>query len=239
MTIDEVAVELRDIALGASDATGYFPALYSQVTRRIIASLNDGTFRDPAEMQDFACSFASFFVGALERTIPRPRCWQAAWDVASNGELLIVQHLLLGINAHVNHDLPLAVAAAADQRGGLDSIRADFDAINDVLAATYGDVQRELGTVSRWTNAAASLGGGRLFNFSLEIARQQAWDAAGRIYPLDAAGRQSYEVELDRLVSVLAYLITMPPVAARPLLWLARRLEQHDPKRVTIALLGT
>ena len=238
MTIDAVAGELRGLAMAATDAIGYFPALYSQVTNRISTSIQDGTFHDPAGMDGFACSFASFYIGAFNRTIPRPRCWQAAWDVASDGRLLIVQHLLLGINAHVNHDLPLAVVAAADQRGDIASIRSDFDAVNEVLAATYFDVQRELDTVSRWTNLAASIGGGRLFNFSLVVARRRAWEAAQRIYALDTAGRQSYQVELDRLVAVLAYLITRPVIGAQPFLCMARHLEQHDPHKVTAALLG-
>jgi hypothetical protein len=238
MTIDAIADELHHDASAATDAIGYFAALYSQVTRRISESIKNGTFRDPAEMDAFACSFASLYTGAFAQTVPRPRCWQATWDVAADGSLLIVQHLLLAINAHVNHDLPFAVATAADQRGDLQSIRPDFDAVNDVLAATYVDVQRQLDTVSRWTNAAASIGGGRLFNFSLTVARRQAWDAAARIYLLDAAGRQHYEAELDRLVCVLAYMITKPPAAARPLLWVARKLEEHDPKKVTTALLG-
>ena len=238
MTIDTVADELRQDALAATDAIGYFAALYSQVTHRISESIKNGTFRDPTEMDAFACSFASLYTGAFAQTIPRPRCWQATWDVAGDGSLLIVQHLLLAINAHVNHDLPFAVVAAADQRGDIGSIRPDFDAVNDVLAATYVDVQRQLDTVSRWTSTAASIGGGRVFNFSLTLARRQAWDAAQRIYTLDAAGRQRYEAELDRLVCVLAYLITKPPAAARPLLWLARKVEEHDPKKVTTALLG-
>jgi hypothetical protein len=239
MTIDAVAGELRDIARSATDATGYFPALYSQVTGRITTSMHAGTFPDPVEMDGFVCSFASLYIGAFQRTIPRPFCWQATWDVAGDRRLLIVQHLLLAINAHVNHDLPFAVVAAADARGNLESIRPDFDAVNDVLAATYVDVQRELDTVSRWTNAAASIGGGRLFNFSLRAARRQAWDAAQRIYPLDGAGRDRYRADLDRLVCVLAYLITRPPLLAQPFLCAARHLEQHDPRKVTAALLGT
>jgi hypothetical protein len=238
MTIDATAADLRGIAVASTNASGYFPALYSEVTTRIGRSIQDGTFSDPAAMDAFACSFAAYYTGAWRQTVPRPRCWQATWDVASDGGLLIVQHLLLAINAHINHDLPFAVAAAADERGDIASIRPDFDAVNDVLAAAYGDVQRELDTVSQWMNTAAALGGECLFKFSLVEARRQAWDAAQRIYPLDPAGRQRYEAELDRLVCVLAYMITKPPLIGQPFIWLARRLEQHDPRKVATALLG-
>jgi hypothetical protein len=230
MGIAETAEELRAIASAADDASGYFPALYSRVTTRIAAA---------GIAEELGTTFAARYVQAFRREIERPRCWQATWDVAGDGRLLIVQHLLLGINAHVNHDLPLAVVDVAWRVGGLQAIRRDFDLVNDVLAATYHDVLRDLDGVARWTNEAAALGGGRLFNFSLRTARRQAWDAAGRLFPLDDDDDAvTYRAELDRLVSVLAYLVTRPPAPVRLVLPLLRRLEQRDPRRVTRALLG-
>ena len=230
MTIAETAAELRAVALAADDASGYFPALYSRVTRRVAeAGIAD----------ELAVVFAGYYLRALRREIDRPRCWQATWDVAGDGNLLIVQHLLLGINAHVNHDLPLAVVELARRHGELAPMRPAFDAVNDVLAATYHEVLRDLDGVARWTNEAAALGGGRLFNFSLRVARRQAWDAATRLFPLDDAGTAAYRAELDRLVSVLAYLVTRPVLPVRVVIPLLRRLEQRDPRRVTLALLGT
>ena len=239
MGIADTAAELRAIAREADDATGYFPALYSRVTARIAESIAAGRFDDGPRMERFATTFASYYVRAFRNDIPRPRCWQATWDVAGDGALLIVQHLLLGINAHVNHDLPLAVVDVARGAGGLASVHDDFLAVNAVLAETYNGVLRDLDRVSRWTNEAAALGGGRSFNFSLRVARDQAWDAAGRLFPLDADGSAAYAAELDRLVSVLAFLVTRPVFPLRLLVPLARRLEQRDPRTVTAALLGS
>ncbi len=84
---------------------------------------------------------------------------------------------------------------------------------------------------------AAGVGGGRAFNFSLDVARRQAWQAAERLHPLDPEGRQRYRQQLDQLVSVLAYLITRPSRFLRPALWLACAAEQHDPTVVVDALL--
>ena len=58
------------------------------------------------------------------------------------------------------------------------------------------------------------------------------------MYPLSADGRRGYADELDRLVPVLALLITRPSPVLRPLLSLARRLEEHDAAKVVTALLG-
>ena len=111
--------------------------------------------------------------------------------------------------------------------------------MNDVLAATYVDIVKDLDRVSRWVNGAARLGGGRAFNFSLRLARARAWQAAETMYTLSADGRRAYADELDRLVSVLAYLITHGRLRSlRPLLGLARRLEEHDTTKVVAAMLG-
>ena len=236
--IADTARDLREVARAAGDASGYFPALYARVTERIGASIANGTFADGPGIDRFATGFASHYVAASRDHLHSPRCWQACWNVAADPRLLIVQHLLLGINAHVNYDLSRAVVEIADERGDLLSIRHDFDAVNDVLAATYLDVVKDLDRVSRWVNSAARLGGGRAFNFSLRLARARAWQAAETMYALSADGRRNYAAELDRVVSVLAYLITRPSPVVRLLLGLARRLEEHDSTKVVAAMLG-
>src|SRR5262245_52727421 len=110
--------------------------MYARVTSQIMGSIDTGTFDDGERMDKFATVFATRYTAAFRRSIPRPACWQASWDVAGDERLLIVQHLLLGINAHVNFDLPQAVVAIARDTGDLASVRDDFDAVNDVLAAT-------------------------------------------------------------------------------------------------------
>jgi hypothetical protein len=236
--IADTAAELRAIALSADDASGYFPALYSRVTSRIGSGIERGTFADGPGLDHFATRFASHYIAAADDHPRRPRCWQASWNVADDRRLLIIQHLLLGINAHVNYDLPRVVVELADQRGDLKSMRHDFDAVNDVLADTYTEVVKDLDRVSRWVNGAAQLGGGRAFNFSLKVARARAWQAATAMYALPPAGRRAYSEELDRLVAVLAFLVTRPSPFVRPLISLARRLEEHDTSRVVTAMLG-
>jgi hypothetical protein len=237
-TIRATAGELRAIALSCDDAAGYFPALYARVTTQIADSIDRGDFADGPRMDAFATEFASRYVRARKQEIVRPRCWQATWDVANDQHLLIVQHLFLGINAHVNYDLPQAVVAIARRTGDLASVHPDFDAVNDVLATTSVGVLRDLDRLTHWTNAAVAMGGGRLFNFSLREARSQAWAAAERLYSLDDAQQRAYVSELDELVSVLAYLITQPPLLVQLFVFVARMLEQHDPGVVIAALLG-
>ena len=233
-TIDE----LRSVALAADDASGYFPAMYARITSEVEAAAAAGRFVDPPRMEAFARAFAEWYPRLRRDDARVPGCWQAASDVAGDGRLMIVQHLLVGINAHVNHDLPQVVVALAPHGTDLAAMRADFDSVNDILAESLPMVLRSLGTVSRWVNTAAVLGGGRLFDFSLQMARHRAWEAAVRMHALADDDRAEYAVELDRLVRVLAYMVVHPGPVSSLGVAVGRRCEERDPRAVTRKLLG-
>ncbi|CAN5496322.1 DUF5995 family protein [soil metagenome] len=230
--------ELRAVALAADDASGHFPAMYARVTERVQRAASSGRFGDDDGMVRFARAFADRYLHPRAGAAAVPGCWQAAWDVADDPTLLIVQHLLLGINAHVNHDLALVVVQLADESGDLAGMRQDFGAINTLLAETMPDVLHDLNRVSRWVNLAAARGGGRFFNFSLATARAQAWRAAERLHRLDAHARGADAADLDHLVRVLGHLVATPGRPVRWLVPLGRRLETRDSRQVTTSLLG-
>jgi Family of unknown function (DUF5995) len=218
-----------------------FLRTYRRTTAAVGAAVDAGVFEDARWVEAWDVVFADLYLAALDADLDGtsgvPRPWRQAFDAPAS--LHPLQHVLLGINAHVNHDLAIAVVDVAHQLGDLESIRKDFDRVNDVLGLVYVDVLKDLDRVSRWANLAASVGGGRAFNFSLQVARRRSWQAAEILHPLRGADRTGYLHELDRLVSVLAYLITKPGFPMSVVVGLARRLEEHDPKRVVTALLGT
>ncbi len=236
--LDATLEALRRLANDATDARGYFAAMYARVTLRVIEGRAAGRFAHGDTMGVFVERFAARYLDAAAAPDRAARCWRGCFDVAGDGSLLIVQHLLLGINAHVNFDLPQTVVELADHGSSLASLRSDFDAVNAVLADVYTELLADLEGVSRWTGAAATAGGGRAFNFSLTAARKQAWRAANRLKPLDQRERRKEIAALDDLVAVLAYLITRPTIPLRWLLPVARWLEERDPEKVTATLLG-
>lgn len=253
MSLDVTLDALRARALAAPDAGGHFPAMYARVTRRVMDRAAAGEFDDPARMARFVATFAGRYLRAVDATGDAvagagaaagdvaPDCWRAAFDVAGDPSLLVVQHLLLGINAHVNHDLPQTVVDVAenpDFPSDLPSIEPDFLAINEVLGQVYDELLADLDTVTRWVGRAAQWGGGWLFNFGLTEARDQAWRAAVRLHGKDGAARAADVAFLDDLVSVGALLVTRPPFPASLVVPRLRRFEEPDPVVVTRALLG-
>jgi hypothetical protein len=235
VTIDGLRTAARD----ADDAGGYFPAMYARVTARVEAAavaVDDVAERE--RMERFARTFAAWYLEPIGGERPMPGSWRAAVDVAGDGDLLIAQQLLLGINAHVNHDLPQVVVELADETGDLPALRPGFDAINDLLAATYPELVRDVGRVAWWMAALSSRDSGRAFNFSLHRARDIAWMNAERLFALPVDERPAAVAELDDTVCVLAYLVTRPTWPVSWLVPVLRRLESSDPREVTAALLG-
>ncbi len=239
MPIADVAEEMRELARSSDDAVGHFAAVYARVTSTIATSIAQGRFEDGERMERFATTFAGYYTRCHGPAPVRPGCWQASFDVTGRGDLLILQHLLIGFNAHVNHDLAQATVEVATASGGdLLAVKGDFDHINDLLGTMTNDLRRDLDRVSRWANEVGALGGGRFFNFSLKAARDHAWASAERLFALPPAGRAAEVAELDRMVSLLAYLITAPGWPVKLVARVARRFEERDPTVVTAALLG-
>ena len=126
--------------------------------------------------------FGGRYLRALEAGAPGGprRCWRLAFRAIEEHGPVLVQQLVLGVNAHINLDL--AVAAARTCPGdAIHDLRADFDRINAILIAVLG----ELGVVL--AEFSPLLGGldtilGRLdediLGFKLQRARAEAWEAA-------------------------------------------------------------
>jgi len=127
---------------------------------------------------------------------------------------IVLQHLLLGMNAHINLDLGIA-AARTVPAGDLHRLHADFDKINQVLAALVSDVQNELAQIwlfLRVMNRYLGSVEGAIINFSMERARDHAWSVAERLAPLDESGQASEIAVLDTEVALFARVIRHPGV---------------------------
>ena len=127
------------------DRAGYFAAMYLGVTREVQRGLANGRFSNPEQLERLTVTFANRYMAAASSESPTDS-WAVAFDAADDRSATIVQHLLLGMNAHINLDLGIACAAVApgDQ---ITSVRRDFDEINEVLAELVDRVQVSLSEV--------------------------------------------------------------------------------------------
>jgi hypothetical protein len=123
------------------------------MTGSMRASLDGGGFEDPAWVEELLWRFAvEYFeaVDAHERSGRVPLPWVVAFDAAADPDRPVLQHLLLGINAHINYDL-VRVLVDLLEPCWLDADPAlrerrwrDYDEVNRVISRTVDGVQESV-----------------------------------------------------------------------------------------------
>jgi len=227
-TIDDVLDRLDAIIAGAIEKPsriGYFPALYRKVTLAVKRGIEDGFFDDAERMERLDVVFANRYLQALhlyESGGQPTRAWRVAFDTAADWWPIVLQHLLLGINAHINLDLGIAAAEVAPG-ARVQGLRDDFNRINSILGSLVDEVSDELAEVwplLRVLDWAGGRSDEALINFSMERAREFAWRNATQLASLSAGERRARIERLDREVADLGNLVLDPG----PLLTLATRI---------------
>lgn len=189
-TIDEVLVRMDEIVEEckiSSSRLGYFAVLYRQVTRRIKAGIDRNEFEDNARMELLDVLFAKRFFNAYDlyrnNHIPT-QSWDVTFKAAKERKLLIMHHLLLGINAHINLDLGI-VAVETMNGKPLAGIKKDYDLINDFLTEMVGGMATNISSVSPIFGLVRRLAYKKdemLLSFSIRVAREGAWEFANRYH---------------------------------------------------------
>ena len=236
-TIDQVIEKLDEIiewAVQKESRLGYFTALYRKVTLKVKEGILTGRFEDGPRMERLDVIFANRYLDAISRFLKGERasdCWMVAFEAAGDFRPLILQHLLLGINAHINFDL--GVAAAETSPGSrIISLKRDFDEINKILAGLVLEVENEINQVSPWINLLDRIDPSldrAIINFSLDKARAAAWNHA---VELAHTAPQNWGPVLDLLdfkATALGDLVRNPPGLILKLgLLLIRMRETND-----------
>jgi len=244
--IDEVVSALDDIIAeqrARKSVLAYFPALYRAVTVRVRDGILNGQFDDGDRMNRLDTCFANRYFAAYDawRNQAAPsRAWRIAFDAAAEPDLIILQHLLLGINAHINLDLP--VAAVESVAGApIQSLERDFLTINQILASLLDPVQATVDRFSPLLDVLDRVGGRTdeaVVNFSIKASRDEAWHEAVRLAGEPAEQRARSVFSLDRRVKLLAGLIRSPGGLCGPAVELIARMESRDVPAITDALLA-
>jgi hypothetical protein len=212
------------------DTARFFLATYARTTRAVAAALADGRFEDPAWVEEWDVAFADLYLDALEahRRSPEeaPRPWRIAFD--ADPGLPPVAHVLLGINAHINYDLPqalLAVVPPEDFRNPqvLERRRRDHERIDAVLAER---VAAEDGELEQAAGGGRTLLDRAMTPLNREASRRFLRDARGKVWRNTVAlnearlrGPQAYAErlrDLDALSSAKVVDLLRPgPVLVR------------------------
>lgn len=244
VTIDEVIRQLESIveeASAAGDPLGIFAVVYLGVTRDVKSGIEAGKFEDGARMERLDVIFANRYLDALasyRNSEPCTRSWEIAFEAAQNQDFLLLQHLLLGMNAHINLDLGIAAAESVEPNR-ISELERDFMSINRVLSDKIDEVQDRLSGVSPLLfllDWAGQRKDEKFAEFSLIQARNQAWQSALRLSRLEGRRKSEAIRSLDMFVTAAGALISHPGKWIGWLLKLIRFFEKKDVRQVMALL---
>jgi hypothetical protein len=185
--VEETIAEMRQRfgRLAAEcDHKAVFALTYLRITEAYRdASADPATFDDVAFMNRLDRRFAELYFDAVDAYEAGdldevPPAWRVALDQAEAGDVGALGDAILGINAHINRDLPFVLADLGTTGPDGRSRKKDFDRVNAVLAREFVEVIEEL--ASRFDPALRTATfQGRELNEDEALAIVGAWrDAA-------------------------------------------------------------
>lgn len=217
-TIDEVIAMLDDIiAQSKTDKSplGYFAALYQKVTMKVKEGIASNFFEDGARMEKLDVIFANRYLEAYysyQQGNAVTESWQKAFAMASRYWPIVLQHLLMGMNAHINLDLGIA-AAEVSQGHNIDDLKTDFNKINEVLSSLVHEVQNDLAAIwptLKWILKLTGKIDDLITDFSMQLARDGAWKFAQKLAALPNNEWLNTIKDRDHKVASNARIVSSP-----------------------------
>ena len=217
-TVDDVigAMQAVDAICVDGDGLKWFNRLYLDVTRAVQARVDAGGFRDGAWMAALDVQFANLYFGALRVALSggtAPRCWTVLLERRDWTALARIQCALAGVNAHINHDLPMAIVRTGTAPIHGDAHYQDYTALNATLSSLVDRAKAELHVrllgdllppVSHLENAVAA--------FSVTAAREAAWNHAEIFWAIRGSLELTARTEnsLDGMTAVIGKTLLVP-----------------------------
>lgn len=217
-TIDKVLAQMDQVidrCIRERSRLGYFAMLYRNVTARVRDGIAAGRFEDGARMERLDVIFADRYFQALydywDGKTPT-QSWLVAFNGARRWQPIIMQHLLLGMNAHINLDLALAAIQVAPGEH-LPSLERDFKEITNLLGEMIADMEERIERVSPWFRLIDRVGGRtdeQICGFAMQQARDLAWQTAEELAELKPEELAQKIAERDQIVATLGKVILSP-----------------------------
>lgn len=184
-SVDTVIARMRalDAALPERDGIAVFNGVYLAVTEAIDRRLDTGHFPDAEAATTLDVLFAERYLRVAEGG-PAPACWRPLLQFRRHPGVRPLQFALCGINAHIGHDLALAVVDTCRALGCEPAALEDeFEQVGDVLVALEERVREELTPGPDLLQIADPLTH-LLGAWSLKRAREASWSAARALWAL-------------------------------------------------------
>lgn len=243
-TIQEVLEQLDLIiedSINENSRLGLFAYVYRRTTAEIASEIDKGRFEDNPRMEKMDVAFANLYLDAYKaykNDAHLSASWAFAFDHAKE-PLTILQHIMLGMNAHINLDLGIATAATMTGKN-ITAIESDFNKVNDILFQITNELQERLGRVSPLMFLLDWFGQNKdekVIDFSMRKAREQSWNSANLIWSIGPDQHTNTINAIDQVVLKIAERIQSPRTrTVRFLLKLMRNFETKQVNKIITKL---
>ncbi|MEV6176451.1 DUF5995 family protein [Streptomyces sp. NPDC052015] len=187
--LDGVLGRMRalDAALPSRDGIAVFNRVYLAVTEEVGRRIDAGRFADARAAVTLDVRFAERYLAAVDGAASDrrpPACWRPLFQLRRHPGVRPLQFALAGINAHIGHDLALAVVDACRSLGCEPAeLEDEFDRVGDLLVTLEERIREELMPGPDLLQIADPLTH-LLGAWSLERARDATWSAARALWAL-------------------------------------------------------
>jgi len=239
-SINEVLTNLDSViewSKAQQSRIGYFAVLYRRMTVAVQQGILNNQFEDGARMERLDVTFANRYLQAWDAYINKQKCtnaWCKVFDACNTNDLVVLQHLFLGINTHINLDLAIAAAETCPGEKIYD-LKNDFGKINIVIASLMQTVQDSLCKV--WFPLKLLImitdnRQGAVLNFSIDKAREASWANAIALALIQEQAHDNYIDMIDNTVVEIAKRIMNPGFIASFLLKIVLMTESHNVDKI-------
>lgn len=187
--VDGVVARMRALSDGwpPRDGVAVFNRVYLSVTEEVARRLGTGAFPDAHSAATLDVRFAERYLDAVEpgpEGRRAPACWRPLLQYRRHPGVHPLQFALAGINAHIGHDLALALVDSCHALGCEPAdLEDEFDAVGDILVSLEERIREELmpgPDLLQIGDPLTHLAG----SWSLERARDGAWATARALWAL-------------------------------------------------------
>jgi len=206
-------------ALPASDGVACFNWLYLCTTQEVHRRIDGGTFSDGAFMDELDVVFANLYFDAL-RAAARgdgdvPKSWDVLIGRRADPRVSPLQFAIAGMNAHINHDLPIAVVETCRRRNSTpDAHHGDYTRVDGVLEEIDEPLRQTIieGAVRHHRRTIPESVENAVDQWSIPHARASAWTRSQALWALrdEENATTAYETNLDDLVAVVGRCLLLP-----------------------------
>lgn len=235
-SIEEVIDILEEIIQDCkkeNSPLGYFAALYQNVTLEVASKIGQEYFDDDKRMENLDVVFANRYIEAYYAYQEQKKItnsWKVTFDLSKKYWVIVLQHLLIGMNAHINLDLGIAAAQISTSEN-IEGLKGDFNKINELLGSLVNEVENDLANIwstLKWILKVSKNIDKFFIDFSMSQARDGAWKFANEIVGLDEQNLEKQINDRDEKIARLGNIIGKPEMIVSFIFGIIRLSERHS-----------